>query len=629
MKSVDGSSMKLGGSGRALPIGVAFGLVALALLPATPARAQLAITEMLSAAFKTNGTTISTNNSDFWELTNFGTNEVYLGNYKFSDKSHPPGAFPARSIAAGESVIFVRNNVTRDEPQFRAWWGSCIGSNVPIGFFSNPGFSSYGDGIRVYDPAGKLVDTVDFGLATRGVSFVYDPNTGAFGVRSFLGQGGTCRAETAADIASPGVTTGPIPLRIVQQPTNFVVCSELNATFRVEAVGMPRPRYQWLFNGTALPGATKASLTLTNATAAAEGTYSVSINNGLTTIFSSNAVLTINTNLSAPSVVTPPADLTVVTNRTARFAISVCAFPLAAYQWFSNGVALAGATNRTLFIRNCTLQMSGTEFCVRARNALGTNTHCARLYVTTTPDLRFTEVQAAPVTGCNEHHDWFEVTNFGTNAVDLLGYRFSDEPTLAGSEKVKQSLVVQPGESVVFVKNPVADVFIDWWGRDQLLPGLKIYPYGGFSLGKDGDELYLWNATAEDPGEIIDSISFVTNVVGRSLLFDKDSCLFGCDSVPGDSGVFQAAQCGDIGSPGYTKTPPPRFTSLTWDMAGARMRWRAIEGATYQIECSTTLLTNSWILIGNILATNAWPTLADPGATNVGQRFYRILYREH
>src|ERR1051326_1161346 len=125
---------------------------------ATTAGAQLAITEMMSSALKTNGMIISTNNSDFWELTNFGTNIIDVTHYKFTDDNHwPPFALvpngnPAVMINPGESVVFVRNNITQNETQFRAWWGDCVGPNVKIRFFSKPGFSSGGDSIRVYDP---------------------------------------------------------------------------------------------------------------------------------------------------------------------------------------------------------------------------------------------------------------------------------------------------------------------------------------------------------------------------------------------------------------------------------------------------------------------------------------------
>src|SRR5205085_1987726 len=143
------------------------------------------------------------------------------------------------------------------------------------------------------------------------------------------------------------------------------------------------------------------------------GVYAVRVSTPFTTIQSSNALLSISTSLSAPVVLTPPANVTVITNRPARFSVSVCAYPAASFQWFSNGVAIPGQTANSLYVPNCTLAMAGTEFCVRAANSLGTNTACARLAVIVKPDLRFTEIQAFPYTNCDAHHDWFEVTNFG------------------------------------------------------------------------------------------------------------------------------------------------------------------------------------------------------------------------
>ena len=610
---------------------VALVLLAGALLPHSTVRAQLAITEMMSSALTTNiDQTLSTNHSDFWELTNFGSNTVDLTRYRFTDSTHSPFALvpagaPPLFIQPSESIVFVRSNITHTEAQFRTWWGSCVGPNVQIRFFKNPGFSHNGDGIRVYDSMTNLVDSVDFGPATFGVSFVYDTVTGEFGALSVLGQGGACRAATAADVGSPGVNTGPIPLRIVQQPTNLAVCLGLDATFNVLAVGMPRPRYQWFFNDAAIPGENDASLTIFGATLANAGSYRVVITNGLSIAQSASVLLSVSTNLAAVSFFTLPVNVTVVTNRTARFSVSVCAYPAARLQWFSNGVAVADATNQMLLIRNCALESSGAEICVRAANSLGTNTACAHLYVTTKPDLRFTEVQAYPYTACNAHHDWFEVTNFGTNAVDLLGYHFSDQPTLAGASVVTQPMVVQPGESVVFAKNPVASIFVDWWGADQLPPGLKIFPYGGFSLGRTGDALYLWDASAELFDELIDSISFAGVTNGASLQFDYDLFPFGAYSVPGEYGAFRATECGDIGSPGYTTNPPPRFVSISKEVDGAHLKWRAVEGRTYQLGYTEDPQSSDWKPLGITTATNSVPVITDPGANNGSNRFYHLL----
>ena len=597
--------------------------IASALALAVPVRAQLAITEMMSSALKTNGMIISTNNSDFWELTNFGSNTVNLVGYYFSDDKNTLRSLPAVTMHANESVVFVRNNITLNATQFRSWWGSCVGSDVQIVFFPRPGFSSNGDSIRVYDPQGGLVDSVDFYQATRGVSFVYDTNSGAFGAFSVLGQGGTCQAATAADIASPGKTSGPIPLRITRQPVSQEACLGANITFKVSAVGMPRPRYQWYFNDQPIPGAREQTFTVEEVDATSAGIYRVVVTNGIAILHSSNAMLVIDTNLYAPSIATPPMSVTVVTNRAARFSVSACAFPAASYQWFSNGVPIANATDRTLRVPNCTLEMSGTEYCVRAANALGATSVCARLNVIIKPDLRFTEIQAYPSTDCNAHHDWFEVTNYGTNAVDLLGYRFSDEFSLAGAVVVTQSMVLQPAESAVFVKNPTADIFIDWWGADQLPPGLKVFPYGGFSLNKNGDALYLWNETAESADEAIDARSFSANTIGISQYFDYDFCYYGCDSVGGVFGAFRAQQCGDLGSPGYTANPPPRLLSIVRDGDSARVRVRTVEGKKYRLEYNTRLRPDGWIGMDDITAASSLIEMTDAAAAS-SQRFYRV-----
>src|SRR6185503_3970518 len=128
---------------------------------------------------------------------------------------------------------------------------------------------------------------------------------------------------------------------------------------------------------------------------------------------------------------TAPSHASVIAGQTARFSATVCAYPLAAYQWRSNGVTIAGATNRMLVVLNCALSMSGTEYCLEAQNSLGVTSACARLAVALPPQLEITEMMSAAFPSCH-HEDWFEVTNRGTNAVNLLGYRFADRFTLDG-----------------------------------------------------------------------------------------------------------------------------------------------------------------------------------------------------
>ena len=131
--------MKTRGKLLPLPGCLAWLLVAAALLLARPARGQLAITEMMSSTARTLGSLSITNDSDFWELTNFGTNTINLAGYKFSDaksKKRPLVQGTTNVIHPSESIIFVRNSVSTNESQFRTWWGSCVGSNVQVSPFA-------------------------------------------------------------------------------------------------------------------------------------------------------------------------------------------------------------------------------------------------------------------------------------------------------------------------------------------------------------------------------------------------------------------------------------------------------------------------------------------------------------
>ncbi len=94
------------------------------------------------------------------------------------------------------------------------------------------------------------------------------------------GSGGKC------PITAPPSITG--------QPAGQTVYAGANLTFQVAAAGAYPLSYQWLMNGTNLPGATGPVLALTSVQPANAGGYSVTITNAYGSITSSNAVLTVN-----------------------------------------------------------------------------------------------------------------------------------------------------------------------------------------------------------------------------------------------------------------------------------------------------------------------------------------------
>lgn len=185
------------------------GTLALTLLVATSAQAQLRITEVESSS-------AGGAHQDWWELTNFGPSPVDLQGFKFDDSSSAIATSVvlspnSLSLAPGESIVFVE---TLTPELFRTWWGPGLSLNTKIVTYTGSGLSlgGAGDAVNVWDSTDVLVDRVTFGQATVGVSFGYDASSGTFGGLSQLGVGGAFAAFENGDIGSPGgLTTVPEP----------------------------------------------------------------------------------------------------------------------------------------------------------------------------------------------------------------------------------------------------------------------------------------------------------------------------------------------------------------------------------------------------------------------------------
>ncbi len=93
----------------------------------------------------------------------------------------------------------------------------------------------------------------------------------------------------------------PVGPSIATQPLSQTNHPGATAAFTVVASGTPRLFYQWRFNGADITGATASTYTRNNIQAADAGSYSVFITNGVSSILSSEAVLTV-IGTSAPHI---------------------------------------------------------------------------------------------------------------------------------------------------------------------------------------------------------------------------------------------------------------------------------------------------------------------------------------
>jgi hypothetical protein len=200
--------------------------------------------------------------------------------------------------------------------------------------------------------------------------------------------------ETGSAISSNATLTVAVPPVIVSQPRNVTLRGSTNAltygqtfsnvTFTVLASGLAPVTYQWRFNGDEIPGAVTASLTLTNASLAQEGSYDVLVTDASGSTRSSNAVLTI---LLTPILtnVPPPSQLVLAgTNLTWEVAAAGNPLPYT-FDWRRLTTLLA---TRTLDSRTDTFTLAGAQpghsgsYSVTVRNAAALNGVTANFSIT-------------------------------------------------------------------------------------------------------------------------------------------------------------------------------------------------------------------------------------------------------
>ena len=135
-----------------------------------------------------------------------------------------------------------------------------------------------------------------------------------------------------------------LPVSILAQPASLVVPYSDPASFGVIAYGFPTPTaYQWSLNGTNLPGATSNVFNILHVRLADLGNYQVVVSNGYSSASSVLAAL----NMS-PSLTTPFAGATTTWGRSADLSVGAVGSGTLLYQWYKDGVAIAGANLPTL-----------------------------------------------------------------------------------------------------------------------------------------------------------------------------------------------------------------------------------------------------------------------------------------
>lgn len=135
--------------------------------------------------------------------------------------------------------------------------------------------------------------------------------------------------------------------------------------------------------------------------------------------------------------------------------------------------------------------------------------------------LRITEVMSSSGTGGTS--DWFELTNYGTSAVDITGFRMDDNSFSFGASVLLNGVSsIGAGESVIFFESttatPDVGIFRTFWGG---LSGVQVGFYNGSGAGVSfssaGDGAVMYDATGT---QMTQQAVFGAATTGFSFYFD-------------------------------------------------------------------------------------------------------------
>jgi hypothetical protein len=167
---------------------------------------------------------------------------------------------------------------------------------------------------------------------------------------------------------TPMVVIGSAPV-IGVQPQSITVNAGDNATFTVTDVDVTPAAYQWTFDGANIPGANASTLTISNVSQTALGTYAVDIVNPFGSVTSSNAVLSMY-----PFLQMPFEGAVTLWGTNVTFSVGAVGSGPLSYQWFINGMAISDATNSTLNFPSIQFTDAGV-YTVVVSNPYGSTTN--------------------------------------------------------------------------------------------------------------------------------------------------------------------------------------------------------------------------------------------------------------
>ncbi len=230
--------------------------------------------------------------------------------------------------------------------------------------------------------------------------------------------------------------------------------------------------------------------------------------------------------------------------------------------------------------------------------------------------------------------DWFELTNTGSTAVVITGWKMFDSGAggFGSSGPLNGITSIAAGESVIFVDGQakIAPFISNWFGSNPP-PGLQVGYYGGPGLSTGGDAVTIYNGS----GTLQARVDFGASpgVPGPFGTFDNSAALNNVTvtqlSVVGANGAFTAAATSnEIGSPGIAVVSGSPLVSIVATDASASET--GPDAGTFRISrtgSTTSAMTVIYTIAtgaGHAVSADYTPTLTSPATILEGDSFVDI-----
>lgn len=186
--------------------------------------------------------------------------------------------------------------------------------------------------------------------------------------------------------------------------------------------------------------------------------------------------------------------------------------------------------------------------------------------------LFITEVDAGGSGTASYGADWFELTNTGTTAIDITGWKMDDSSaSFALAVPLRNVTSIGAGQSVIFFEGKadgstdatIAANFEAAWFGGNVPSGFTIGAYGGSGVGLSttaGDAVNIYDAS----GVLQASVNFGVTPANATLdnSADLNNATISQASVAGVNGAFLSPGSSEIGSPGSVPAAVPEPSTL-------------------------------------------------------------------